>query len=114
MEAILEQREWAAQLDRGRGWLEDQWRRWQALAEEQERVVEQQRVWIGELETGKAWLEGQWESWQAQAEHWQAQAEYWQAQTEHWQESFWGRLGRFLKIVNPAQPFPASETEPND
>ncbi len=114
VEAILEQREWAAQLDRGRGWLEDQWRRWQALAEEQERVVEQQRVWIGELETGKAWLEGQWESWQAQAEHWQAQAEYWQAQTEHWQESFWGRLGRFLKIVNPAQPFPASETEPND
>ena len=38
-EAVLEQREWAAELDRGRGWLEEQWQRWQELAEERERGI---------------------------------------------------------------------------
>ena len=58
-EAVLEQREWAAELDRGREWLEDQCQRWQELAEERERTVQEQQAWIGELEQGKAWLEDQ-------------------------------------------------------
>ena len=33
IEAVLEQRTWAAELDRGRAWLEEQWQRWQELAE---------------------------------------------------------------------------------
>ena len=66
-EAVLEQRQWAAELDRGREWLEDQTQRWQELAKERERVVQGQQAWIGELERGKAWLEAQWQRWQAQA-----------------------------------------------
>ena len=67
-EAVLEQRQWAAQLDRGRGWLEEQQRRWQAHAEDREQVVEEQRAWIAELEQGKAWLAEQQATWQAQAQ----------------------------------------------
>ena len=66
-EAVLEQRQWAAGLDRGREWLEDQRQRWQAHAEERERTVQEQQAWVGELERGKAWLEAQWQRWQAQA-----------------------------------------------
>ena len=127
-EAVLEQREWAAQLDRGRGWLEEQQRRWQAHAEDREQVVQEQQAWIGELERGKAWLEGQAQEQQAwigelergkawleeQRTAWQAQAEHWQAQAEYWQNSLWGRLGLLLKMVNPAQALPAKEGEPDD
>ena len=176
-EAVLEQREWAAKLDRGRSWLEDQAQRWQAHAEDREQVVEEQQAWISELERGKAWLEEQQATWQAQAEErgqvveeqrawiaelergkawleeqqatwqaqaeergqvveeqrawiaeleqgkawlaeqqatWQAQAEHWQAQTRQWQNSLWGRLGLLLRIVSPAQAFPAKESESDD
>ena len=113
VEAVLEQREWAAELDRGRSWLEDQTQRWQELAEERERTVQEQQTWISELERGKAWLEAQRATWQAQAEErervvqerervvqeqqawigelergkaWlEAQRAAWQAQAEHWQ-----------------------------
>ena len=67
-EAVLEQQEWAAELDRGRSWLEDQTRRWQELAEERERTVQEQQAWTDELEKGRAWLEEQRAAWQAQAE----------------------------------------------
>ena len=134
-EAVLEQRQWAAQLDRGRGWLEGQWQRWQAHAEDREQVVHEQQAWIGELEQGKQWLEEQRATWQAQAEDrervvreqqaWISELERgkawledqratWQAQAEHWQNSLWGRLGLLLKLVNPAQAFPAKESEPDD
>ena len=134
-EAVLEQREWAAELDRGRSWLEDQWQQWQAQAEEREQVVQEQKAWIGELEQGKVWLEEQWAGWQAQAEErervvqeqqaWIGELERgkvwleeqragWQAQAEHWQSSLWGRLGLLLKAVNPARELPAKESEPDD
>ncbi len=139
-EAVLEQREWAAELDRGRGWLEEQWQRWQGLAEEreralqeqrawtdelergkvwleeqakeQERVVQEQQAWIGELEQGKTWLEEQRNNWEQIARQREEQAEHWQAQTRRWQESVWGRLGTRLKLVKPVQEFPA-KTEPD-
>ncbi len=86
-EAVLKQQEWAAGLDRGREWLEEQWRGWQEHAEEQTRVMAEDRAWIGELETGKAWLEEQW-----------TRQQQWIGELE---TSFWGRLGRFLRLVKP-------------
>ncbi len=126
-EAVLEQREWAAELDRGRSWLEGQAQRWQGLAEERERTVQEQQAWTGELEKGKAWLEAQRVAWQAQAEErertvqeqqawidelerakaWlEAQRAAWQERAEYWQTSRWGRLGLGLKLVDPAQKLP--------
>ena len=139
-EAVLEQREWAAELDRGRSWLEDQAQRWQELAEERERTVQEQQAWIGELEQGKAWLEEQRAAWQAQVQEqqawvgeleqgkawleeqraaWQERAEHWQTRAEYWQTSRWGRLGLGLKLVNPAQALPdqklsATQSKPDD
>ena len=134
-EAVLEQREWAAELDRGRGWLEDQAQRWQELAEERERTVQEQQAWTSELEKGKAWLEAQRAAWQAQAEErertvqeqqawigelekgkaWlEAQRAAWQAQAEYWQNSRWGRLGLVLKTVEPAQGLPAASAKENE
>ena len=134
-EAVLEQREWAAELDRGRSWLEDQAQRWQELAEERERTVREQQAWIGELERGKAWLEEQQASWQAQAEErertvqeqqaWIGELEQgkawleeqraaWQARAEYWQTSRWGRLGLGLKLVNPARELSDEESESDD
>ena len=138
-EALLEQRQWAAELDRGRGWLEDQARRWQAVAEARERTLQdrqawigelergkawleeqvgEQQAWIGELEKGKAWLEAQRSSWEKTARQREEQAEHWQAQTRQWQTSRWGRLGLVLKTVKPAQDLPAEsstkEGEPDD
>ena len=104
---IRELKGWIEELETGKAWLEKQRTNWQAQAEERERVVQEQQAWIGELERGKAWLEEQRAMWQAQTEHWQAQ-------TRQWQSSFWGRLGRLLKMVNPAQAFPAKESEPDD
>ena len=134
-EAVLEQREWAAELDRGRDWLEDQGQRWRELAEERERVVQEQQAWVGELEKGKVWLEAQRAAWQAQADErervvqeqqawigelerakaWlEAQRAAWQERAEYWQTSRWGRLGLGLKLVNPAQALPDKESEPDD
>ena len=127
-EAVLEQREWAAELDRGRSWLEEQRQRWQELAEERERALQGQRAWteeleqgktwleeqraaqqewIGELEKGKAWLEEQRSNWENIARQHKEQTEHWQAQTRQWQESLWGRLGTRLKLVEPVREFPA-------
>ena len=106
-EAVLEQQEWAAKLDRGQSWLEEQRAEWQAQAQERERVVQEHQAWVGELEQGKAWLEEQRAEWQAQAEHWQAQV-------EHWQSSPWGRLGLLLKAVQPAQELSDKESKPDD
>ena len=108
-EAVLEQRKWAAELDRGRGWLEDQRQQWQAQAEDRERAVQEQQAWIGELEAGKAWLEDQRGNWEKIARQREEQVAHWQAQTRHWQQSVWGRLGTRLNIVKPAQEFPARE-----
>ncbi len=139
-EAMFEQWGWAAELEQGRSWLRDQAQRWQELAEERERVVQDRQAWIGELEKGKAWLEEQRAAWQAQVQEqqawigelekgkawleaqratWQAQAEHWQAQTRQWQTSRWGRLGLGLKLVNPAQKLPDQklsdkESKPDD
>ena len=104
---MLEQRKWAAELDRGRGWLEDQRQQWQAQAEDRERAVQEQQAWIGELEGGKAWLEEQRGNWEKIARQREEQVAHWQAQTRHWQESVWGRLGTRLKIVKPGQEFSA-------
>ncbi len=127
-EAVLEQRQWAAALDRGRNWLEEQAQCWQAHAEEGERTVQEQRAWIGELEKGKAWLErtvqeqrawiGELEKGKAWLEEqwmaWQAQAHRWQVQAHRWQSSLWGRLGLLLKLVHPVQELSDRESKPDD
>ena len=97
-----EQQAWMRELEQGQAWLEGQRTTWQHIAEERECVVREYQAWVRELEQGKAWLEGQRTTWQAQAEHWLEQI-------RHWQTSFWGRLGRRLKIVSPVQSFPTQE-----
>ena len=68
-EAVLAQsRSRPAQLDRGRSWPEEQWQRWQELAEERERALQEQRAWTDELEKGKTWLEEQRANWQELAQ----------------------------------------------
>ena len=106
-QVVEEQRAWIAELEQGKAWLAEQQATWQAQAEARGQVVEEQRAWIAELEQGKAWLAEQQATWQAQAEHWQAQ-------THQWQDSLWGRLGLLLRIVSPAQAFPAKESKPDD
>ena len=106
-------RHWAAELQRGKAWLEEQQASWRSVAETQNDLIRElkgwiaeletgkawleeqraaQQVWIGELEKGKAWLEEHRNNWEniarqrgEQAEHWQTQAEHWQTQAEHWQ-----------------------------
>ena len=90
------------ELERGKAWLEEQRTTWQHIAEEREHVVQEYQAWVRELARGKAWLEKERTTWQAQAEHWLEQI-------RQWQTSFWGRLGRRLKIVNPVQAFPAQD-----
>ena len=120
-EAVLEQRHWAAELDRGRTWSAEQRASWQHTAEEQrewianrEQIIEEQRGWIAQLESGKRWLEQQGHNWQAQAAHWQAQTEHWRAQLLDWQARLWVRLGLRLGLLPPARELPAapqSETQ---
>ena len=114
-------RHWAAELQRGKVWLEGQQASWRSVAETQNDLIRELKGWIEELETGKTWLEehrtaqqawiGELEKGNAwleeQRANWQAQAEYWQSQAEHWQESFWVRLGTCLKLVKPIQKFSA-------
>lgn len=57
-------RRWAAELDKGRAWVEGQGQNWRGLADKRVRVIQQQKAWIEELERGKAWLEEQRQNWQ--------------------------------------------------
>ena len=99
---VQEYQAWVRELERGKAWWEEQRTPWQHIAEERERVVQEYQAWVRELARGKAWLEKERTTWQAQAEHWLEQI-------RQWQTSFWGRLGRRLKIVNPVQAFPAQD-----
>ena len=67
-EAVLEQRQWAAELDRGRAWQEAQQANWRSVAETQNDLIGQLKGWIKELETGKAWQEAQQANWRSVAE----------------------------------------------
>ena len=132
---VQEYQAWARELERGKAWLEEEWTTWQDIAEERKRLIQEQQAWIDELKQGTAWLEGHMRQQQAwidelergtawleghmrQQQAWideleqgtvwlEEQRTIWQTQAEHWQTSFWGRLGRRLKIVNPAQELPA-------
>ncbi len=126
-------RHWAAELQRGKAWLEEQQASWRGVAETQNDLIRELRGWIEELETGKTWLEAQrknyervvqeqqaWigeqekaQAWmEEQRNNWENIAQHWQAQTRRWQESSWGRLGTRLKLVKPVREFPA-KTEPD-
>ena len=131
---VQEHQAWIGELERGRTWLEEQRTAWQDIAEERERVVQEHQAWIGELERGRTWLEEQRTAWQDIAEErervvqehqawigelergrtWlEEQRTAWQTQAEYWQTSFWGRLGRRLKLVNPAQELSAKVKRDN-
>ena len=61
-------RHWAAELQRGKVWLEGQQASWRSVVETQNTLIRELKGWIAELETGKTWLEEQRANWQAQAE----------------------------------------------
>lgn len=133
-------RRWAAELQRGKAWLEGQQASWRSVVETQNTFIRELRGWIAELETGKTWLEAQraaleeqgaaqrawigelekaqaWmeeqrNNWENIARQHEERAAHWQAQTRHWQESVWGRVGSRLKLVEPVREFPA-KTEPD-
>jgi hypothetical protein len=71
MAEITRARWWAAQVERGRVWLEEQRANWEKIAEERERMIEQQRVWIASLEGSKVWLEEQQQNWRRAVEEWE-------------------------------------------
>ncbi len=104
-------RHWAAELQRGKVWLEGQQASWRSVAATQNDLIRELKGWIEELETGKTWLEEQRAEQQAWMEEqrtaWQAQAEHWQAQAALWRTSLWGRLGLLLRLLKPVQEFPA-------
>ena len=52
-------RRWAAELQRGKAWLEGQQASWRSVVETQNTFIRELRGWIAELETGKTWLEAQ-------------------------------------------------------
>ena len=52
-------RHWAAELQRGKAWLEGQQASWRSVVETQNGLIRELKGWIAELETGKAWLEEQ-------------------------------------------------------
>ena len=52
-------RRWAAELQRGKAWLEGQQASWRSVVETQNTLIRELRGWIAELETGKTWLEAQ-------------------------------------------------------
>lgn len=79
--AVDELRRWAAELERGKIWLEEQRKSWQGVAEKQEKLRQEQKAWMGELEQGKEWLNEQQQNWQAEAARWQVEAESRQAET---------------------------------
>ena len=110
---IRELRGWIAELETGKTWLEAQRMDWQTRAEERERIVQEQQAWIGELEKAQAWMEEQRNNWENISRQHEEQAAHWQAQTRHWQQSWWGRLGSRLKLVEPVREFPA-KVEKND
>ena len=126
-EQVREQQAWTDELERGKMWLEEQVREQQAWIGELERGIQKQQVWIDELERGKMWLEEQvreQQAWGCEQQAWvreleqgtawlEEQRTIWQTQAEHWQTSFWGRLGRRLKLVNPAQELPAKVKRDN-
>ncbi len=135
-------RHWAAELQRGKAWLEGQQASWRSVAETQNDLIRELKGWIAELETGKTWLEEQRTNWQELAQeretwigelekgkawleehrnNWEniarqrgEQAEHWQTQAEHWRTSLWGRLGLLLRLVNPARGLPAKESKSDD
>lgn len=133
-------RHWTVELQRGKVWLEGQQASWRSVVETQntlirelkgwieeleagktwleaqrtnyERVVQEQQAWMGELEKARTWMEEQRNNWEKIARQHEEQAAHWQVQTRQWQESWWGRLGTRLKLVEPVREFPA-KTEPD-
>lgn len=68
VDALARVRGWAADLERGKEWLEGQVRNWQAEAERRDQIIAELRSWNEQLEGGKAWLQQHAQNWQAEAE----------------------------------------------
>jgi hypothetical protein len=99
-------RRWAAELEQGKAWLEEQRTNWQRVAEERERVNQEQKARIAELEKGKAWLE-KGKAWlEEQRANWQRVAETrariiddQEQIIRDWQDSLWGRISFRLGVL---------------
>ncbi len=113
-------RHWAAELQRGKVWLEGQQASWRSVAKTQNDLIRELKGWIEELETGKTWLEehrAAQQAWIGELEKGKAWLEEqrgnWEKIARHWQESWWGRLGTRLKLVKPVRELP-TKVENND
>ncbi len=61
-------RQWAAQLETAKTWLEEQVRNWQREAEQREGIIADLQAQTAALQTAKTWLEEQVRNWQREAE----------------------------------------------
>jgi len=139
--ALAKLRRESAELDRGKVWLEQQWKNWRQVAEERTHTMREQQQWIQELEKGKAWLDEQRMTWvgiaaerekiiteqktwiaelekskqalEEQRRDWQAEAERWQAEAQHWQSQRWSRIGMRLGTVKVPSASSALQREQN-
>ncbi len=55
--ALSKQRGWAAELEQGKAWLENDRTSWRQVAEARDALVKELKEWIAELEDGRQWNE---------------------------------------------------------
>ncbi|MDD5543494.1 MAG: glycosyltransferase [Acidobacteriia bacterium] len=79
---LEEHRRWINELEKGKAWLDEELKRLQRgaadqehLIKEQEHLINEKDVWIQEIEKGKEWLDDQRLSWKKMAEDLQTQLE---------------------------------------
>ena len=119
--ALDKHRRWAADLQRGKAWLEEQQASWRQVAETRNSLIVELKGWIAELEKGKSWLEEQRDNWQQTAQEQQDQiaklekrkaqlkkriawlGERLEALQQVLEKSRWGRLGVRLGMVRLPQ-----------
>jgi glycosyltransferase involved in cell wall biosynthesis/exonuclease VII small subunit len=68
VDSLAKVRQWAAQLETAKAWLDEQVKNWQREAERREQTIKELQDWAAQLETAKAWLDEQVKNWQREAE----------------------------------------------
>jgi hypothetical protein len=113
VDALARVRRWAADLEKGKEWLEGQVRNWQVEAEGREQTIAELRDGVQRLQTAKEWFDGQVQNWQAEVERreqtiaelkvWNTQLEtakeWLEGQSRNWQET----VGRHEQTIAELQ-----------
>ena len=116
VDALAKVRRWAADLERGKEWLDGQVRNWQAEVSLRDQTISELRDVVQRLQTAKEWLEGQSRNWQAEAERreqtiaelkaWNTQLEtakeWLEGQSRNWQAEAERRQEDVLKLEQRA------------